>query len=95
TLLRLLPAAEPVPPQLKNVASPLLATPWQKCCQQCCLGATPHNKQHNRLAAHKTANDKTEMPAQIAGQDGQIVADLQIATASPQLMISATELTIN
>ncbi|MFM7866781.1 MAG: hypothetical protein ACKPHU_21435 [Planctomycetaceae bacterium] len=55
----------------------------------------PHNKQHSRLSAHKTANDKTEMPAQIAGQDGQIVADLQIATASPQLMISATELTIN
>jgi len=55
----------------------------------------PHSKQHSRLSTHKTANDKTEMPAQIAGQDGQIVADLQIATASPQLMISATELTIN
>lgn len=55
----------------------------------------PHNKQHSRLSANKTANDKTEMPAQIAGQDGQIVVDLQIATASPQLMISATELTIN
>jgi len=55
----------------------------------------PHTSQDSKLAAYKAANDKSEMQGKIAGQDGQIVADLPVTTASPQLMISATELMIN